>query len=122
MLTWPVSLFVTTRSSRPLPVVSTAWTSETPRPTGRVTAGKKLREDGRGMTGPMNRCRRRPRACRRRRCGRPGRQPSPFRSAAMICAGQEARGQRADRHEAAVAVGVERDRVVVGIDAGEHRA
>ena len=48
--------------------------------------------------------------------------PSPFRSAAMICAGSEAGCQRADLHEATVAVGIERDRVIVGIDTGEDRA
>lgn len=39
MLTWPVSLFVTTRSSRPLPVVSTTSTSGIDRDGGLEGAG-----------------------------------------------------------------------------------
>ena len=35
------------------PVVSTAWTSETPRPTGRVTGGRKVGAAS-GFTGPTN--------------------------------------------------------------------
>ena len=48
--------------------------------------------------------------------------PSPFRSAAMICAGSWPVASEPTCDEAAVAVGVERDGVVVGIDAGEQRA
>ncbi len=39
----------------------------------------------------------------------------------MICAGSTAGCQRSDNHEATVAVGVKRDRVIVSIDAGEDR-
>ena len=105
-------------------MVSTAWTSETPRPTGRVTGGRKVCEvDARDRSGPVNvlakKTERVPSpALRTTRSS----QPLPFRSAAMICAGSWPVVSEPIRTKAAVAVGVERDRVVLGVDAGEHRA
>ena len=123
-LTWPVSLLVTTRSSRPLPVVSTAWTSETPRPTGRVTGGQEGRSksslgiDGTNEASLAKKTESVPSpALRTTRSSK----PSPFKSAAMICAGSWPVVSEPIRTKAAVAVGVERDRVVLGVDAGEQR-
>ena len=49
-------------------------------------------------------------------------QPSPFEVGRDDLRRQAAGGERADPDEAAVAVGIERDRVVAGVDAGEHGA
>ena len=121
MLTWPVSLLVTTRSSRPLPVVSMASTSETPRPTGKVTGA-----------GRMARGRRAELPCQaveedRERAVAGVADDQVVIAGAVQVGGDDLRrelagGQRADPDEAAVALGVERDGVVLGIDAGEQRA
>ena len=124
MLSWPVSLLVTTRSSRPLPVVSTASTSETPRPTGIVTGGKNCGVTSLGLIGPTNL----------------GTEEDRERAVAGVANDQvgqavpvqvgrdDLRGQNARRqppgyqHEDTVAIGVERDLVIVSIHTGEDRA
>ena len=123
-LTWPVSLLVTTRSSVPLPVVSTAWTSETPRPTGSVTGGRKVgaieRRDRRDRSNVV--------AEEDREGAVAGIADDQVVPAVAVEVGRDdlrrelAGGERSDPDEAAVAVGVERDGVVLGVDAGEERA
>ena len=124
-LTWPVSLLVTTRSSTPLPVVSTAWTSETPRPTGRMNAAVKI-GGASVLAGPTDPLRDRlPKytesvpspALRTTRSSR----PPPLSWAAMICAGNGRSGAIRRPDETAVAVGVKPDGVVLGVEAGEYR-
>ena len=123
MLTWPVSVF-RDHQIEPAgwPVVSTASTSETPRPTCRGlpagggpqartwddwTANSLLKKTDSVPASALRTTR--------------SVKPSPFRSAAMICAGSRPVASE-PTSKATVAIGVERDRVIVSIDTGEDRA
>ena len=121
-LTWPVTSLVTTRSGRPSPVVSTAWTSETPRPTESVTAG------GTGSFGtPVQKL---PSPLSRKDRQRPVAGIADHQVVPAVAVevggddlGRERAGrQRPDQVETAVAIGIERDGVVLGVDAGQQRA
>ena len=123
MLTWPVSLLVTTRSSLPLPVRIDRLDVRDAQADG----------DGhwRGRSGASLDCGRADRelvAEEDRERAVAGVADDQVGQAVAVEVGrddlrrQPAGGERTDLHEAAVAVGVERDRVVVGVDTGEHRA
>ena len=86
-LTSPVSLLVTTMSGKPLPVVSTSATSETPTPTCKVMVGTMspvpLRRPVTTLSGITVRV---PSPALRTTRSFP---PSPIRSPKMICAGND---------------------------------
>ena len=122
MLTGPVSLLVTTRSSRPVAVVPIAWTSETPDPTGSVTgrqewpiepgpeaAGPVVEVDGQGSIGGVA-------------------NDQVVKARALEVGRDDLRrelsgGEGVDEHRIRrCGQGEKRDGVVIGVDAGQKRA